>query len=685
MASLAEAFALAQKHHRANELRRAEQVYRQIVRADAGNPQIWYLLGTVQRGQGKIGEAIASLQQAVWLKPNYAEAHAQLGLALADHGQLEEAVSNYHQALRVKSDDVETRYALGSALAALGKLDQCVVHLDQVIRLQPDHVDGYTSLGIALARQGKLEEAVGHLQQALRLRPDYAKAHNNLGVALAELGKRDEAARAWREAIRLKPDYAEAHFNLAVTLAEQRQPDEAITEYEKAIVLRPDYAEAYNNLGLALVEHGRHVEATAVLRQAIRLKPDYPEAYNNLGLALVEQGLFPETIAAYHEALRLRPSYVEAHNNFGTVLAAMGRTEEALAVYQQALWLRPDYAEVHWNRALAWLQQGKYAEGWSEYEWRWKRKRAVPRSFSKPPWDGSPLPDKTILLYAEQGMGDALMFIRYAARVKERCGTVVVECPEEMIPLLSTCAGIDRLVAEGKELPEFDVQAPLMSMPKLFGTTLETVPAQVPYLPADPAQVAHWKKELGADSSFKIGIAWQGNPKHRWDRHRSMPLALFEPLARLPGVKLYSLQKKAGTDQIAALRDRFPVIDLGSKLDDTGGAFRETAAAIQALDLVITCDTALAHLAGALGVRVWVLLSFLVDWRWMYRREDTPWYPSMRLFRQEQLGAWDGVFERVAAEVRTLLPERDGAESLAQQVAELKRRLDQLVRASRTP
>jgi hypothetical protein len=299
---------------------------------------------------------------------------------------------------------------------------------------------------------------------------------------------------------------------------------------------------------------------------------------------------------------------------------------------------------------------GNFEQGWPEYEWRWQRPQTPPRPFRQPCWDGSPLAGRTILLYMEQGLGDILHFIRYAPLVKQQGGTVLVECPGFLIPLFSRCPGIDGLVAEGTELPACDVQAPLLSLPRLLGTTLATVPAEVPYLFADPDRVAHWGHKLRPLRTFNIGLVWQGNPHHGWDRHRSFALAQFAPLARLDGVQLFSLQRGAGVEQLRTLAGRFPVTELLRESDGPSEALMETAALMKNLDLVISADTAPAHLAGALGVPVWVALAALVDWRWMFRREDSPWYPTMRLFRQTELGNWLPVFERMAGEVRKLLP-----------------------------
>lgn len=603
----------ARAAHRAGDLRQAEQLYRQLVQAEGSDAAAWHRLGHVQEGQGKLDEAAASYEQALRLQPRLAEAHWDLGRALVGRGRRAEAVTHFRQA----------------------------------VQLRPGAFEALTPLGITLAEQGQTDEALAYLREAARVRPDSAQAQHNLGVALAQSGKPQEAIAALQQAIRLQPNYAEAHYNLGTVLGTLNRKEEAMASYREAIRLRPSYGEAYNNLGLALTETGKPEEAVIVLRQAGRLRPQAPEGANNLGLALAELGRFAEAEAVYHEALRLNPSYSEAHSNLGNAYKEQGRHLEALACYQQALWLEPNSGSTRYNRSLALLQAGDYAQGWKEYEWRWQRSSMPPRHTHKPRWDGSPLEGRTILLWAEQGLGDALQFIRYAPLVKARGGTVVVECPPMLVPLFSTCAGIDQLVAEGEALPVFDVQAPLLSLPGLMGTRLDSVPAAVPYLQAEEARVAKWRPVLASIPGFRVGIVWQGNPRFGWDRHRSIPLACFAPLASVEGVRLVSLQKGPGTEQLRNVARKFQVHELEG-LDAEGGAFLDTAAVMQGLDLVITADTATAHLAGALRVPVWVALAQIADWRWLRERADTPWYPTMRLFRQIKLGDWEEVFARIA-------------------------------------
>ena len=309
---------------------------------------------------------------------------------------------------------------------------------------------------------------------------------------------------------------------------------------------------------------------------------------------------------------------------------------------------------AHWNRSLALLQVGNFEHGWREYEWRWKRKETHPRPFKQPQWDGAPLDGRSILLHMEQGFGDMLQFIRYVRLVKDKGASVVVAAPPPLVNIFGTC-GADKVVPENQDLPASDLHCPIMSLPSLFETTLTTIPANVPYLSADSSQVEQWRRRLDGLADFRVGIIWQGNPRHKLDRHRSFPLTLLEPLARINNVALVSLQKGAGAEQIPLLGERFRVLDVGADLAD----FTDTAAVMKCLDVVVCCDTAVAHLAGALGVRVWVALATVSDWRWLLGRDDSPWYPTMRLFRQERLGEWRPVIQLMADELRRLARKGD--------------------------
>jgi Flp pilus assembly protein TadD len=569
--------------------------------------------------------------------------------------------ADYREALRLRPDAVGLRNDLGNILGKSGRYKEAVFHYRAALELRPDLGEIHDNLGIALKRLGRIDEAREAFETALRLKPDLAGARINLAVVSKEQGDHarskshfQEAVVHLRESVRLRPDLARSHADLAYALAELGRFSESAASYRRALWLQPRDPESLNNLGNALRELGQLDEAESCTREAIRLFPAYAEAHGNLGNVLAEANRLAEAQSAYAEAIRLRPNYVEAHGNLGNVLADSGQLAEADAAYAEAIRLQPDYAEAHLNRSFLWLAKGDYDRGFAEYEWRWKTKKLRDETPRKPPWSGDALDGRTILLRTEQGFGDTFQFIRYAPLVKASGGRVLLECEPALMKILEGVAGVDALVPIGSQ-PAHDVQRPLMSLPLVFGTTLETIPASVPYLFAKPGLVDHWRGKLAALDGFKVGIAWQGNPKFKRDRGRSIPLAEFEPLAKIAGVRLIGLQKGSGADQVGKPDLRFDLTDLGPDRDEAEGAFVDTAAIMMGLDLVITSDSAIAHLAGALGVPVWVALGAVPDWRWMLDRDDCPWYPTMRLFRRSKLAGWNEPLQRMADELQARL------------------------------
>ena len=594
MATIAEAMTVAGQYQRAGHLREAEQIYRQIVQVAPGQIEAWNNLGEVCRTMGQLDEAAACFQQAQRLTtspPHHHTTPAQM-----------EAVQLNRQ-------------------------------------------------GIALFNQGRLNEAVSCFKQAMQIQPDRVEVHGNLGNIYYFQGDYEQAVACYQQAPRLEPEAAWIHNNLGNVLCHQGRHADAVAHCQHALQLAPGDAGAHNNLGNAFKGLGKLDLAASSYREAVRLKPDYHEAYNSLGLTLMEQGKTEEALAQCQKAVRLKPDFVQAHNIVGLQYQELGKVEEALVSFEQALRLQPDNPNTHWNRASALLLLGRFEQGWPETEWRYKKENVARRPFPQPVWDGSALGGRKILLCAEQGLGDTIQFVRYASLAKERGGFVIVECPESMLQLLASCPGVDQVVVFGSSLPAFDCFAPLPSVPGIVGTTLQTIPADVPYLFADPQLTKHWRQKLSSPRGFKIGIFWQGNPLNNRDRQRSIPLSRFAPLAQMDSVRLFSLQTDKGIEQLADGANKLPITDLGSKF----ATLMDTAAVVTNLDLVVTIDTAIAHLAGALGAPVWVLLPFAPDWRWLLEREDSPWYPGMRLFRQKRRGDWDEVFERITEEVKKLL------------------------------
>jgi tetratricopeptide (TPR) repeat protein len=646
---------LAVKHHRAGELRQAERLYRQVLQADPRQAEAMHLLGLVTYQLGDSDRAVEHMSRSLRLQPGNAEAHNNLGVVLRARGKPAEAEARYREALRLRPDYAEALNNLSNVLRMQGKPAEAAACSERAVRLRPDYAEAHNGLALARVEQGKVEEAVACFREALRLRPDYAEAHNSLGIVLMGQGKVKEAEACYREAVRLKRDYAEAFNSLGCALRSQGRLDETAACLREALRLQPNYPEAHNNLGLVCQDQGKFDEAMACYDQALRLRSDFPDPYNNRGLALQDQGRLEEAEACYREALRLRPDFPEALNNLGLVHTDQARVDEALVCYEHSLRLKPDLADARLNRALTWMQQGDFLRGWPEYEARWHTKGRTPPVVSRPAWDGGPLGGRTVLLLSEQGLGDTLQFVRYAPVIKQRGGRVALLCQDGLLPLLSRTPGLDVLAGQSGPPPLCDCWAPLLSMPRLLGTTLQTVPAAVPYLFADPARVARWGQELAARPGFRVGIAWQGNPQFPKDRFRSIPLRHFAPLAAVPGVRLLALQKGPGREQLPEAAALFPLEDLGPRLDEQGGAFMDTAAVLMSLDLVITSDSAVAHLAGGLGVPTWLPLGRAADWRWLLGREDSPWYPTLRLFRQAKVGDWPGLFQRLAGELQQLV------------------------------
>jgi tetratricopeptide (TPR) repeat protein len=612
LATVAEVFALALRHQQQGNLRLAEELCQNILQADASHADSYHLLGILAYQKCDYQTAVAFCRQAVALAQT-ASCHCNLGLAHEALGQWQEAVTNYHQALRLK----------------------------------PDFAAAYFNLANARRMQGDLDEAIGHYQQALRLQPAYAEAHNNLALAFDGKGMVERAISQYRQALRLKPDFAEAH----------------------------------NNLGSALEGQGNIPQAAIHFQEALRLRPDFAEAHSNLGNALHRQGQLAEAMAHFQTALRIRPQFAEARSNLGSSLFCRGELEEAMVQFQEALRIEPGHVEAHKGRALLWLLRGDFEHGWPELEWSAGDPKLVEQRFSQPIWDGSPLGGRAILLHAEQGFGDTIHFIRYVQLVAQCGGKVIVECQAPLVQVLAGALGMIQVVPRDGDLPPFDIQASLVKLPRIFDTRLDTIPSMIPYVRAAPLRVEKWRRELKKCGSkttasnfafrtrhtarcLKVGIAWQGNPSYYYDRYRSVPLAQCERLAAIDGVQLISLQKGPGVEQLAAWRGQNAPTALGDHFDEAAGAFMDTAAIMRNLDLVICSDSAVAHVAGALGVQVWVLLPLVPDWRWLLERESSPWYPTMRLFRQTRQGHWGDVFTRVTAELRILTTASVGSDHI---------------------
>ena len=601
---------------------------------------------------GRVADAEACYRRFLAGQPNHAEGWAVLGALAFQQGNLDEAIRCYLRSLALKPGSVDVLTSLGAAYALKRDFAAAEQALQQAIAVRPPFIEAYRNLGHALRDQGKFAEAAQAYQQARMLRPDDINVLGNLGSALREANRAAEAVGPLVEAVRLAPKDIYLHQLLGYSLAATKRFDEAEAVFRRAVVLDPTDANSYCGLGFVQRGAKRLDEAEASCREAIRLNPELVGAHQNLGDVLLDLNHWDEAVACYATALEIYPNLPDVHNNVGLALGRTGRHEDAVRAYDRALAINPNHHAARKNRAMLKLLLGDYVEGFAEYESRWQCSGFVRPNFAQPVWKGESIAGKTILLIAEQGLGDTIQFIRFAPKVKALGATVVFNCLKPLLKLFSNFPGIDVLIPEGEPLPSFDVYISLLSLAAIFRPSLEEIPGilPIPYLHADPQLVECWRDRLGsrAPGELRVGIFWQGSPVHPGDRFRSAPLEALLPLAAVPGVKLYSLQKNHGVEQIATVAGRLPLLDFGGELDRESGPFQDSAALMSLLDVMITIDSAPVHLAGALGVPTWLALSSDSDWRWLAGREDSPWYPTVRIFRQPALHNWNDVFQRMA-------------------------------------
>ena len=625
----------------------------------------WSDLGNAYLGMSRFEDAIDSYDRAIALDPALAPAHLNRGHALRNIARPAQAVSSYAAACAAWPQLLEAHMSLGSLLLERSRFEDALAAYDQAIAIRTDRADAHLGRGGALLGLGRPEEALRSSRTALELRADYADAHMACGLALKALHCPHAALESYDRAIAISPDYAEALFNRGNLLASLSQPERAIDSYQRAVASRPRFAAAHFNRGNVHRELRQWEAALASYARAIDADGEHAEAYCNRALVLRELNQHEAALASYERAIALRPGAAAAHLGRGNLLYELHRVHEALASYDAALAHQADpaeRAEIRFNRSHALLAGGDFEGGWRDFEsrWdnRWGRAMRQARSFSEPLWRGEmPLAGRSILLHAEQGLGDTLQFCRFAKSVSALGARVILEVQASLASLLASLQGVDHLVVQGDPLPPFDCHCPLLSLPLAMKTTLRTIPAQIPYLRSTEERLRYWRQRMGARERRRIGLVWSGGfrpdqPELRSiNDRRNIPLAKLRSL-RHPCLEFYSLQKgPSAQSELAELLARGwdgpEIRDCASELED----FADTAALIEQLDLVISVDTSAAHLAGALGKPVWILNRYDSCWRWLLDRSDSPWYPSARLYRQEQPGDWDGVLRQVARDL----------------------------------
>jgi tetratricopeptide (TPR) repeat protein len=669
--------------HKAGRLAEAEKIYRQVLALEPGHFNSLHFLGVIFHQRGHHEQAVQQFDLALKRNPKHSSALNNRGAALYALRHYDEALASYDRALTQQPDYAEALFGRGNALQKLNRYKDALASYDRALTLRPTYAEALSNRGISLRELSRYEEALASYGRALTLRPDYVEAHYNRGTALHELKRYEEALASYDRALTLRPhspavlrnrgdslqqlkryhealasydraltlqpDYAEAFCARGNAMQQLKRYEEALANYDHALILRSDYAEALSNRAAGLHELKRFDEALASYDRALALRPDYAEALSNRGNTLRELKRYDEALASYDRALTLQPDYAEALSNRAATLNELKRFDEALANYDRAVTLRPDHADVHHNEALCRLLMGNFDQGWEQYEWRWQTEqlRDAKRNFAQPLWTGrEDIAGKTILLHAEQGFGDTIQFSRYLPLVVERAAQVILEVQRPLHELLSTLSGSLQIISRDDPLPDFDIHCPLLSLPLAFGTRLETIPSATSYLHASPEVVAHWNSRLGDRCRPRIGLAWSGRQAHTNDHNRSIRFSALLPLLDFKATYV-SLQQDVRPGDASVLQNRSELLHFGDDLK----TFADTAALMSNLDLIISVDTSVAHLAGALAKPVWVLLPYIPDWRWLLDREDSPWYPTARLFRQDERREWNSVIARVQAQL----------------------------------
>ncbi|WP_446742498.1 tetratricopeptide repeat protein [Silvibacterium acidisoli] len=578
---------------------------------------------------------------------------ARLEEALRHHraGRLLEAAEAYRQLLRADPVDADALLLLGIVARQSKHPKQAIALTQAAVRLKPQAAHYHLNLGHAFGSSGDVPNTIRSYRNAIALSPSGSPARVCLAGFLFEQGDFAAAEAEYRQALQQRPGCAWTAANLGSTLLKQRRTIDAMLVFLHALRLDPRCYTARHGLGCALAKTDRLAAAEACFHQAIALRPRRAEPWNSLGNVLYQQRKSEEAAHAYCRALALEPGYARASVNLGNSLLAMGRLADARACYESGLKLDPASPGARYNLALAQLREGEFHEGWGNYESRWDfdELRMRRRDFSQPMWQGDPLAGRTILLHAEQGIGDTIQFARFVPAVAAMGGKVILETQPPLVKLLAGLEGVSAIFSRGQTLPPFDLHCPLMSLPYLLATGIATIPAASGYLAPAACEIEEAQRRYGG-KGLRVGLAWAGNPKYKSDFQRSVSLDVLLPLGEVEGLSLFSLQKGTATQQIAPLADRWSLLDASA----THKSMAETAALIATLDAVVSIDTSIAHLAGAMNKPTFLLLAHLADWRWMEERLDTPWYGSVRLFRQATPGEWQGVVQQIADALRSM-------------------------------
>lgn len=647
----------------AGRLQDARALYQEILTIDPEYVEAWLMVAALDAESGAVESALACCERVLQLAPDNAEAYSMQGRLLASQGKLHAARDSLFRSVELDKDDGESWGALAGLFLKLGDFSEAARCSRASVKLLPRFLDGYINLGNALAGMGHSQDAYEAYIQAIALQEENVLARQGVALSLEQMQKWEDAKKAYQKTLEKLPGNLDCITGLARVYCALGEWDAAEQLLAPASTAFPADARLHQVMGRLYFGKKSTEKAEFHYRQATLLAPDRVTAWVDLGNFMQELQRMDDALTHYRQALKISAQHPDVHFNIGVCYQRQNRFVEALHHLEQAIENRPDFVDAHWYKSFISLLIGDYEVGWDEYEWRLKQKNNQARPFSQPVWDGSDIAGRTILVHDEQGYGDTFQFVRFLPLVKAAGARVIFECHPKLSPILRACQGYDLILerdasGEGPNTT-FDTQIHLMSLPKVFKTRLGSIPVDVPYIDVDHTRVSYWHDRISDDKNFRVGIAWAGSANHTNELNRSCRLTDFLPVINMPGVSVYSLQKGPGAEQADELAHVAGVKRIDKELDLTE-RFVDTAALMKNLDLIISIDTSIAHLAGALGCEIWTLLCSSPDWRWMNEGQKSHWYPSMRLFRQEVPGDWSTVVARVTEALRARMLQKEG-------------------------
>jgi tetratricopeptide (TPR) repeat protein len=635
--------------HRQGRLQQASALYQRVLQQAPQNAQALHLFGILAAQTRQFERAVERILKAIAVDDKNPDFFVSLGNAYKEQGNLDQALQSYQSAIYLNPAYAQAHSSLGVVLQLQNKMDEALANFDQAIALQPNNVEALSNRAAALHVLGQYEQALGSAEKAIGLLPNFAPAHFNRANVLLSMGRFAQGVESCNRVLELAPQHVAAHFSKAFALMELQQPHAALTAYEQVTALDPSHVAAWTNRAVALIALKRWEDALTSCEKALAIDPNHAQAHNTRGVALHQLQRLDEALAAYDQVIALIPDHAEAHTNRGVVEHALCHLEKAIACYDTAIALAPESADAYFYKSLALLLRGKFKTGWPLYQWFWKTKKGVPtqRTYPQSQWMGEvALQGKTILLHSDQGLGDMIQFARYCKLLADQGAKVVLEAPAALFTLFKQLDGVHTLVEKGQELPAFDLHSPLLSLPFVLQTDLHSIPTSPAYLQAEDEKVRVWKEKLGPQTHPRIGLAWSGNTDYAIDSKRSITLSALLPY--LPAqYELISLQKVLRDVDLPTIAAQTNLRHFGDELHD----FSDTAALCSLMDVVISVDTSVAHLSGALGKPTWIMLPHVPDWRWLLDRNDSPWYASVRLYRQGEDAQWGPVFERIQTDL----------------------------------